>query len=175
MHLTTESQAKWLEEQCSLHPLQHGSRWALLPPQRCESFTQALLEQKPEVLSRPVVRTISGQTATMTVGALAAGGTATATTGIRLEVTPHVLPYSNVIRLQHSFSVGRFTNKMPMPVESLVGSGQTLLLLVDDPADKEKPDAATSQYLLMMTPEHIEEVEEAASGATSQDSLDAVD
>ena len=177
VHLTTESQTKWLEEQCSLHPLQHGSRWALLPPQRCESFTQALLEQKPEVLSRPVVRTISGQIATITVGALAAGGAATAVTGIRLEVTPHVLPYSNVIRLQHSFSVGKFTNEMPMPVESLVGSGQTLLLLVDDPAEKEKSDAARFPCLLMLTPEYIpqKEEDEAASGATPENSADAVD
>ncbi len=82
--------------------MHNESAWHLLCP----------LEQKPEVLSRPVVRTISGQ---------------------------------------------------------------TLLLLVDDPAHNEKPDAARSQYLLMMTPEHIpqKEEDEAASVATPQDSLDA--
>jgi hypothetical protein len=146
-------------------------RWALLPRQRCESFSQALLEQKPEILSQAVVRTTPGQTATITVGTRAAGGTATAITGIRLEVTPHVLPYSNVIRLQHSFSIGEFTSPMPMPTESLVGSGQTLLVLVSDPEDHENPDAARSQYLLMMTPEHVEE--EVVSDATPEDSLDA--
>jgi len=175
VHLTKESQTKWLEEQCSLHSLAQGSRWALLPQQRCESFTQALLEQKPEVLSRPVVRTISGQTATIAVGQLAVGGTPTI--GIRLEVTPHVLPDSNVIRLHHSFSIGEFANEMPQPIESLVGSGQTLLLLIDDPENKEKPDAARSQYLLMMTPEHIPQIEEEQDVSTANpvDSASAVD
>lgn len=175
VHLTKESQMKWLEEQCSLHSLEHGSRWALLPQQRCESFTQALLEQKPEVLSRPRVITISGQTAMITVGRAAVGGTPAV--GIRLEVTPHALPYSNVIRLHHSFAVGEFATEMPQSVESLVGSGQTLLLLIDDSEDKEKPDAAGSQYLLMMTPELIpqKEEEEDVSVATPVDSAVSVD
>ena len=175
--LTDGVQSEWLEEQCSLHSLEPGSRWALLPQQRCELFAQALLEQKPEVLSRPVVRTTSGQTATITVGTLAARGTATTMIGIRLEVTPHVLPNSNVIRLQHSFSIGEFANEMPQPVKSLVGSGQTLLLLIDDPGEKEENAAARSQYLLMMTPEHIPQIEEeeAVSGEASEDSALAVD
>ena len=66
---------------------------------------------------------------------------------------------------------------MPKPFESLVGSGQTLLLLIDDPEDKVKPDAARSQYLLMMTPEHIPQIEEEqdVSTATFKDSASAVD
>ena len=119
------------------------------------------------------MRTTSGQTTTITIGQSAEG--ARPTIGIRLEVTPHVLPYSNVIRLQRSFAIGEFTNPMPKPGESLVGSGQTLLLLVNDPENNENPDAARSQYLLMMTPEHIPQVEEegAVSGATHIESLDA--
>ena len=88
-----------------------------------------------------------------------------------------MLPYSNVIRLQHSFSVGEFTNDVPQPVESLAGSGQTLLLLVDDPADKEEPDAARFPCLLMMTPEYIpqKEEDEAAWVNFPENSADAVD
>jgi len=92
-------------------------------------------------------------------------------------MTPHLLADSKVIRLQRSFSIGEFTNPMPMPIESLVGSRQTLLLLINDPEDKEKPDAARSQYLLMMTPEHIPQIEEEqdVSTATPDDSALAVD
>ena len=102
--------------------------------------------------------TISGQTGTIQIGSIVTGKKAA--TGIRLEITPHLLPESKVIRLQHSFSIGEFANEMPQPFESLVGSGQTLLLLIDDPEDEEKPDAARSQYLLMMTPERMPEEEE---------------
>ncbi|MBC7964415.1 MAG: hypothetical protein H7Z17_00705, partial [Fuerstia sp.] len=168
--LTEESQKQCVEERCSLHPGEPDRQWALLPPQRSQALTQSLLELKPEVLSRPQVMTISGQTATIQIGSIVTGEIAA--TGIHLEMTPHLLPDSKVIRMQHSFSIGEFADKMPEPIESLVGSGQTLLLLVSDPVDSENPDAARSQYLLMMTPEHVEE-EEAVSGATPKESLDA--
>ena len=44
--------------------------------------------------------------------------------------------------------------------ESLVGSGQTLLLLVDIPLDNKEPEVAISKYVLMITPEHIPIVKE---------------
>jgi beta-lactamase regulating signal transducer with metallopeptidase domain len=157
VELTKDSQTAWLENQCSLFPLEQGSQWALLPQQRSEAFAQGLLEQQPEVLSVPTVMTISGQTATISVGQSTSNDTAP--TGIRLELTPHLLPESKVIRLQHSFSIGAFDRVMLMPTESLVGSGQMLLLLVDAPEDKENAVGEKSHYLLMLTPQHLPETE----------------
>ena len=175
LQLTEESQKQRVREKCSLHPAESDRQWALLPPQRSQALTQTLLELKPEVLQRPQVMTISGQTATIQIGSIVAGENAA--TGIRLAMTPHLLPDSKVIRMQHSFLVGGFANEMPKPIESLVGSGQTLLLLIDDPEDRENPDAARSQYLLMMTPVHIPQKEEEwdVSGGASEDSAFAVD
>lgn len=175
LKLTSEEDSKWLEELVSLHELQGRTRWALLSQQRSGAFQLSLKERKATDISAPRVMTISGQTGTIQIGSIVTGKKAA--TGIRLEITPHLLPESKVIRMQHSFSIGEFANEMPQPFESLVGSGQTLLLLIDDPEDHEKPHTVTSQYLLMMTPEHIPqvEVEEAVSGATPQNSADAVD
>lgn len=164
VRLTNDSQIAWLDKQCSLHPLSPGSQWALLPQQRSEVFGQALLEQKPEVLSVPTVMTISGQAATIATGPSTAAETVLA--GIRLEITPHLLPESKVIRLQHRFSIGAVDDAMPEPIESLVGSGQTLVLLVNAPEEKDKATAEQSHYLLMLTPEHVplkEEEEEVVS------------
>ena len=153
VQLTKDSQTTWLEKQCSLHPLKQRSRWGLLAHQRSEAFAQALLEQEPEVLSVPTVMTISGQTATISVGQSAQDGTAP--TEIRLEMTPHLLPESNVIRLQHAFSMDSINDEMPEAIESLVGSGQTLLLLINAPAGKENATAEKSHYLMMLTPEYM--------------------
>lgn len=158
VRLTNDSQITWLERQCSLHPLSPGSQWALLPQQRSEAFAQALSDQKPEVLFVPTVMTISGQMATIATGPSTAAETALS--GIRLEITPHLLPESKVIRLQHSFSIGAFDDAMPEPIESLVGSGQTLLLFVNAPAENYKATAEQSHYLLMLTPEHVRLKEE---------------
>jgi beta-lactamase regulating signal transducer with metallopeptidase domain len=153
VRLTNDSQTAWLEKQCSLYPLQQGSRWALLPQQRSEAFEEALLEQEPEVLSVPTVMTISGQKATISVGQSASNETAP--TGIRLELTPHLLAESKVIRLQHSFSISAFDQAMLDPVESLVGSGQMLLVLIDAPENKQNAAGEKSDYLLMLTPQHL--------------------
>ncbi len=153
LKLTSEEDSKWLGELVSLHELQGRTRWALLSQQRSVAFQLSLKERKANDISAPLMMTISGQTGTIQIGSIVTGRKAA--TGIRLEMTPHLLPDSKVIRLQHSFSIGEFANEMPQPFESLVGSGQTLLLLIDDPEDEEKPDAARSQYLLMMTPERM--------------------
>ena len=102
--------------------------------------------------------------------------------GFKLTVTPRLLPDSSIIRLQHAISIG--TDRQPAETsdaknsanipallvsqernvsgsvmhESLVGPGQTLLLLIEQP----RPDDAAKsvdRYALMMTPEHVVEVE----------------
>jgi hypothetical protein len=153
VRFTKDSQTTWLEKQSSLHPLKQGVRWGLLSQQRSEGFAQALLEQEPEVLSVPTVMTVSGQTATIALGTSTLDGTAPI--GIRLAMTPHLLAASKVIRLQHSFSMGSFDDEMPEPIESLVGSGQTLLLLINSNAGRESATAEKSHCLMMLTPEYM--------------------
>jgi hypothetical protein len=157
VRLTKDSQTTLLEKQCSLHPLKRGVRWGLLSQQRTEGFAQALLEQAPEVVSVPTVMTVSGQTAMIAQGKSTLDGTAPI--GIRLAMTPHLLAVSKVIRLQHAFSIDSFDNEMPEPIESLVGSGQTLLLLINSNAGRENATAEKSHYLMMLTPEFMPRTE----------------
>lgn len=102
--------------------------------------------------------------------------------GLKLTVTPQLVPDSSIIRLQHTYSIvpDREPDKSEsdayitakgvnlsffgseigsVPYESLVGSGQTLLLLIEQP----RPDDAAKgvdRYVLMLTPEHVVEAVE---------------
>ena len=82
-------------------------------------------------------------------------------TGLRMFVTPQLIPDSPVIRLQHAVSIGREPNHdQSLMSESLVGSGQTLILLIE----RQRPDdgnESVDRYVLLLTPEHIqvEEIE----------------
>ncbi len=166
--LTDDAQVQWLGTQCSLHPLENGTQWALLSKQRSDAFTRDLLGQKPEVLSAPKVMTISGQTATIQVGQ--ANTEDDTTIGVRLEMTTHLLPDTKVIRLQHAVQIGKLSAGVLRPVESLVGSGQTLLLLLDAASENKEPEVPTSKYLLLITPEYVPIIEEEeAVGAPQAD------
>jgi hypothetical protein len=156
--LTDDAQVQWLGTKCSLHSLENGTQWALLSKQRREVFTRELLGQKPEVLSAPKVMTISGQTATIQVGQTDTEDDTTI--GARLEMTPHLLPDTKVFRLQHAVQIGKISADVLRPVESLVGSGQTLLLLLDAASESKEPEVSTSKYLLLITPEYVPIVEE---------------
>lgn len=161
LKLTDDGQMAWLDVNCSLHQLENGNRWALLPQQRSEPFIQTFLDLSPEVISRPQILTISGQAAMIQVGGITE--TDDVASGFRLSMTPRLVPDSQIIRLQNSFRVGSFNSKMPSPVESLVGSGQTLLLLVTDQDATTNARPNPSHYLLMMTPEYLQLQEEAES------------
>ena len=64
------------------------------------------------------------------------------------------------MRLQHSATLGSETSGDLRPShESLVGSGQTLLLLINDLEVAPDKGETYSHYVLMMTPTHIVEVE----------------
>ncbi len=60
---------------------------------------------------------------------------------------------SNVIRLNHSVQIGEIKADSEVAShESLVGSGQTLVLLIEQPG---KADAAPDRYVVLLTPEHL--------------------
>ncbi len=159
LKLPEESQAKSIENRCTLHPLRHGTRWALLPKHHFNELILSLSEMHAVTISRPQITTSPGQTANVEIGRQDEVGTSV--TGVRMQMTPYLLPDGQVIRLQHSFSIGEFTKEMPQPVESLVGSGQTLLLLISDvdPAhdDDQKNGEYGAQYLLLMTLESFKD------------------
>jgi len=186
--LTNQEQLKVIEEHNTLHSLADGKKWALLTPKRSESLTKALLELKPDYFWSPRITTISGQSAWVMVDSVGAMDKR-AFSGFKLTVTPQLLPDSSIIRLQHAISIG--TDRQPdetsdaknsanIPAllvsqernvsesvmhESLVGSGQTLLLLIEQP----RPDddaKSVDHYVLMMTPEHVVEVEQRLDGGT---------
>ncbi len=176
--LTTEEQRKVIEEHNTLHSLAGGMKWTLLTPKRSETLTKALLEQKPDVISSPRILTISGQSAMIMVGSMDKN----VFSGLKMKVTPQLVPDSAIIRLQHAVSIG--TDRQPgesndtkfsassfalvaqdqgnagsVMHESLVGSGQTLLLLIERPSSNDATKSV-DRYLLLLTPEHVKVEEE---------------
>ncbi len=152
--LTADSQLKGLEDKCSLHSLSDDQRWALLTKSRSESLQKFLADEKAEVLSCPTIMTISGQPALVQV----ATKDGAALTGFQLSANPHLIADSSVIRLSHSVTVGELAKDAQAAVhESLVGSGQTLLLVIEQPG---KVDGQPDRFVVMLTPEHVKEEEE---------------
>lgn len=151
MQLSADSQLKGLEQRCSLHALNGGQRWALLTKSRSEELQKFLTDEKAELLSCPTVLTISGQSVSIEVGT----DTESAFKGFRLSANPHLIADSNVIRLNHSVQIGETKSESKVAShESLVGSGQTLVLLIEQPG---KADAASDRYVVLLTPEHLKE------------------
>ncbi|MDA1229505.1 MAG: hypothetical protein O2856_01900 [Planctomycetota bacterium] len=167
--LSDDAHVEWLGTHCSLHPLADGAQWALLPQHRSEVFTRELLGRKPDVLSAPKVMTISGQTATIQVGQTNTEDDTP--TGIRLEMTPHLLPNTKVFRLQHAVQIGKLSAEVLRPVESLVGSGQTLVLLMSGSAGIENSETGKSQYLLLLTPEYVALADEESAVHPESDAI----
>ena len=153
-------------------------KWALLTPKRNQTFTKALLDQKPDVISSPRILTISGQAAQVMVGSM----DKSVFNGFRMTVTPQLVPDSSTIRLQHQISIGpdgqpdeshraeisasSFAlvaqdqgNAGSVMHESLVGSGQTLLLLIERPSSNDTTNSV-DRYVLLLTPEHVKVEEE---------------
>jgi beta-lactamase regulating signal transducer with metallopeptidase domain len=162
--ITKDSQWKELEERCSLHPLSDGKRWALMTPSRSEDVALFLLHEKVEVLSSPRILTISGQAALMEVSSLVEGQS----TGFRLSANPYLIADTFVIRLSHSVTIGELAKESPGAVhESLVGSGQTLVLLIEQAGTNE---ATPDRYVVLLTPEHLTE-EEADRKQPNEESL----
>jgi hypothetical protein len=149
--LSNDSQLKGLEERCSLHALHGGKRWALLTKSRSEELQKFLTVGKVDLLSCPDRMTISGQPAVIEVGF----DSEAAPNGFRLSANPHLIAESNVIRLNHSVTIGEMKADSEVAShESLVGSGQTLVLLIEQPG---KADATPDRYVVLLTPEHLTE------------------
>jgi hypothetical protein len=151
MKLTADSQLKGLEQRCSLHALRGGQRWALLTKSRGEELQKFLTDEKVDLLSCPVIVTISGQPALVEMGEVSDAGL----NGFRMSANPHVIADSNVIRLSHSIKIGELKKKSDVAAhESLVGSGQTLVLLIEQPG---KADVTPDRFVVLLTPEHLKE------------------
>jgi hypothetical protein len=154
LKIATDAQLKGLEDKCSLHSLSDDQRWALLTKTRSEALQKFLADEKVETLSCPTIMTISGQAALVQV----ATTDGAALTGFQLSANPHLIADSSVIRLSHSVTVGELAKDAQAAVhESLVGSGQTLLLVIEQPG---KVDGQPDRFVVMLTPEHLKEEEE---------------
>ena len=154
LKIATDAQLKGLEDKCSLHSLSDDQRWALLTKSRGEAIQKFLADEKVETLSCPTIMTISGQPALVQV----ATTDGAALTGFQLSANPHLIADSSVIRLSHSVTVGELAKDTQAAAhESLVGSGQTLLLVIEQPG---KVDGQQDRFVVMMTPEHLKEEEE---------------
>jgi hypothetical protein len=135
-----------------------------MTPSRSEDVALFLLHEKVEVLSSPRILTISGQAALMEVSSLVEGQS----TGFRLSANPYLIADTFVIRLSHSVTIGELAKESPGAVhESLVGSGQTLVLLIEQAGTNE---ATPDRYVVLLTPEHLTE-EEADRKQPNEESL----
>jgi hypothetical protein len=151
MQIVTDSQIKGLKERASLHSLSDGQRWALLTKSRVDELQRFLTDEKVEVLACPRILTPSGQAALIEVGI----DSESAFNGFRLSANPHLIADSNVIRMNHSVQIGDVKSDSKVAShESLVGSGQTLVLLIEQPG---KADATTDRFVVLLTPEHLTE------------------
>ena len=151
MKLTADSHFKGLEQRCSLHALIGGQRWALLTKSRSEELQKFLTDEQVELLSCPQIVTISSQPALIEVGF----DSESASQGFRLSANPHLIADSNIIRLNHSVRIGDVESDSKVAShESLVGSGQTLVLLIEQPG---KDDVTLDRYVVLLTPEHLTE------------------
>lgn len=201
MKLTTDEQLKGVEERCSMHPLNDHKSWALLTKSRSDEVIRFLTDKHTDVLMCPNITTYSGMTATIQIDPEETGdrwlrslgfGSGTTTTlfrGCALGVEPRIIGDSSVIRLKHSVYLnlksaaenhsGPLTGNegtSPLSVdESLVSSGQTLLLLIDTTKVKTEDAALDStsnqqpgsrgRYVLMLT---VTRLEDEASESVSE-------
>ncbi|MBL8817266.1 MAG: hypothetical protein JNL58_14665 [Planctomyces sp.] len=111
LKVSSDTQLQGVKSRCSLHPQtmpastyipEQQQHWALLTPARSEQLLQFLDDEKAERLSAPKIVTISDQSAFVEVESINAGQFH----GCRLDVKPHLVIGSSVIRLSHSVQIG---------------------------------------------------------------------
>ncbi len=199
MKLTTDEQLNGVEERCSLNAINEHKQWALLTKERTEGIANFLTDEKCHVLLCPTITTFSGMMATIQVDphesveaqgnrwsrslGFGQGSTTTLFHGCAIGVEPRIIGDSSVIRLKHSVylnlnpqpenasgAVTENEGTSPLSVdESLVSSGQTLLLLIDTTKvstedatldqTSDPQNGARGKYIVMLTVERLEEEE----------------
>jgi beta-lactamase regulating signal transducer with metallopeptidase domain len=204
MKITTDEQRKGVQERCSMHPLNDHKSWALLTKSRSDEVIRFLTDKHTHVLMCPNITTYSGMTATIQIDpeetgdrwlrslGLGQGTTTPLFHGCAIGVEPRIIGDSSVIRLKHSVYLnlksaaenhsGPLTGNegtSPLSVdESLVSSGQTLLLLIDTTkvnaedaaldSTSDQQNSARGRYVVMLTVERLEEEEEPANRSLSK-------
>lgn len=145
--------AQWdlVAERCSLHQSWPGQKWALLTKAASESLLHSLSEQSTEVLNVPTVITTQGLDAIVHSEPLELHPFS----GFDLSVTPFPIAESSVIRLSYTISEsGPGSVRNNTVQKALVGSGQTLLLLIEKPADTSTSEPM-KRFMVMLTPSAI--------------------
>jgi hypothetical protein len=152
IELKTDIQRKRLDDHCSLHTSGTGRSWALLTSGSGEALLELLTKQGCEVLYVPTITTTgSGNDAFIVVG----GANQGSFSELSISATPHPIPNSSVIRLKYTLTMDD-AEKVPRALTqmSLVGSGQTLLLLIEKPSDKSTSEPL-KRFVVMLTPKAI--------------------
>ena len=168
--ISSDIQLKGIQTRCSLHPMQDNREWALLTKERSEEIVKFLTSEKAQVFKWGAVTMFSG-----TTGQIQLGSSDGASNGLTILLGPRVIADIPVIRLLHSIDrssdpehdvVSRAMQDFPINAnESLIGSGQTLMLLVDtnaespgDQNDVSKPDPQSTEerFVVLLTVQRIE-------------------
>jgi beta-lactamase regulating signal transducer with metallopeptidase domain len=170
MKISSDIQLKGIQTRCTLHPMQDSREWALLTKERSEEIVKFLTSEKAQVFKWGAVTMFSG-----TTGQIRLGSSDGASNGLTILLGPRVIADIPVIRLLHSINgssdsehdvVTRAMQDFPINAnESLIGSGQTLMLLVDanaeSPVDqnevsKPDPQSTKERFLVLLTVQRIE-------------------
>ncbi len=170
LKISSDIQLKGIQTRCSLHPIQDNKEWALLTKERSEEIVKFLTSEKAKVFTCPTITLFSG-----TTGQIRLGSSDGASNGLTILLGPRVIADIPVIRLRHSIDgsndsehdvVTRAMQDFPINAhESLIGSGQTLMLLVDanaeSPGDqnevsKPDPQSTKERFLVLLTVQRIE-------------------
>jgi hypothetical protein len=164
LSLAEETSFQLIQNRCSLQPNGTGHSWALLTSASAEALLQSLNEQGCEVLYVPTIITTSGLDARISDKPQIESSLP----GFSISATPDPVPDSSVIRLKYSVTVDGLRN---IPLEttrfSFVGSGQTLLLVMEQPVDSEVSGAA-KRFVVMLTPSCVKEETETLSSPSSE-------
>jgi len=204
LRITTDEQMNGLKERCNLLSVQGQDEsstsktrhhWALLNSVRSEQIGKLLTEQKAERVSARKICMISDRGYFVDVGSPDDG----TFRGFRLNVRPHLVQGGSVIRLSHSLTIGEAPKRPHLvpgasvislshsvtigeapketgatSTESLMSSGQTLLLLLEIPQEsalsKEPPELSMKRFVILLTAETMEEEEEMIEPAPPENS-----
>jgi hypothetical protein len=163
--ITTDTPWKGLEEQCTFYSRSDGHRWALLPSRRTDVISQFMADRNARMIWAPSFVTIRGQQASIQMN----DGDQAEPVRFRISANTNQVLSSDVIRLKYSVSVSDAKEDFVVvaAAESFVGSGHTLLLLIEKPTAGSTAESA-ERYAVLLTPSCVQEEEETLSSPDSE-------
>lgn len=156
---------KWIAQHVTFHQMRNGHQWALLTAASTRTMRAAIASENLKVTAVPKITTFAGQTALVNLP------NSPEAAGLSLKLSFHPDAKSRLIRVEHQVGLSARPRSEHTTESTIVSSGQTLLLKI--PADPSDGDTVHDSFLVAMTAELIEEVEEKVLGVGEDDTATA--